>query len=95
MSDERTQEQRDADAALDEAIRRTTAAYGHAPEGFVVTDWIVLGAGIGMRDGHDMTLGFHLMPDGGDRLNWHTTLGMVRAQQLQLEHAYLHSDDDD
>lgn len=94
MIDDRTPEQRDADKALDEAIRRTAAAYHHT-DGYVVTEWIVVGAGIGMREGRNVTLGFHLMPDGGEHLNWHSTLGMIRAQQLQLEHAYLHADADE
>ena len=96
MSDERSDEQRAADHALEDAVARVAAAYGNVPDGFVLTNWIVLGAGagVGMRDGHNIALGFHLMPDGGDHLDWHATLGLIRSQQLLLEHAYVQADDE-
>lgn len=93
MSDDRTAEQKEADANLDEAIRRTAQAHGRIGPDHVMTDWIVLGAGIGMaEDGGNTTLGFHLMPEDGNHLDWHRTLGMLRAAQLRLEDAYLRDD---
>lgn len=89
MGIERTPRQRAADKALDEAIRENVAAYGRA-EGCVITDWIVLGAGVGVDDdGDDLTAGFQLLPEGGYRTNWHQLFGMLRAAQLKLDRDYM------
>lgn len=91
MGDERTAEQRDADAELAKAIERCVRAYGRISPSSVITEWVVLGGGVGMAadDGGDLDVGFTLLPDDGRATPWRHLLGLIRAHLLKLEGDYL------
>lgn len=98
MSDDRTPEQRSADRQLDDAVRRAAAVYGHVGDGSgrLVTDWLVIGTGIGMSsDGDQTTVSFQVFPDGGNSINWHAVLGLLRASTLRLEHTFVAAEDEE
>lgn len=95
--DDRTDEQRAADRQLDDAVRRAAAAYGHVGDGSgrLVTDWLLIGTGIGMLDdGDQTTVTFQVFPDGGNSINWHSVIGLLRASTLRLEAVFVGADNE-
>lgn len=94
MTDDRTPEQRDADDQLSAAIDRVVRAYQTLPTTTVITNWIVLGTGLGADGDGDLYQSFTLLPDDGSHVNPEQILGMLRGATLRAEHDYLNGDDD-
>ena len=74
MADERTQEQRDAEAALDEAIERVYRAYGGA---HLPTQWVVVLAVVGADDAGDFSESIPIPQSGMPR---HHVIGLLRDE---------------
>jgi hypothetical protein len=78
--DDTTPEQRDAERALDEAIRNAHYAFGGRgmPAG-----WVVCCGAVGTDDISDYSSVNLMFPPGG--LPWHHVLGLLRGGTLRFE----------
>lgn len=93
--DDRTSEQRAADQGLHDAVERAVRAYSVLPASSVVTNWMVIGTGLGSDDQGDIHANFAVLPDGGRGLSHTTLLGMLYAARLRAEAEFLEPDDVD
>lgn len=93
--DDRTQEQREADQALHEAVERVVRAYSALPASTVITNWVVLGTGLGSEgDDEDLFPDFTLLPDNGRGISHTLLIGIVRAGLVRIEASYRRPDPD-
>lgn len=88
MSDDRTPEQRAADADLHAAIQRAAAAYELPADAFI-TDWIVVGHALRGGSEGDRHHDFTLLLDNGMRMSDSQLIGMLRTATLRAERSYL------
>lgn len=89
MTDERTDEQRAADAALMEAVRRVVDAYRIASvDAAIITDFLVIGKTYGLIDGEEYRGSFKLYKDGGIGIDWDLLMGMIRRAAIEIEREY-------
>ncbi len=89
MSDERTDEQRAADTALEEAIAANARAYGYTG---IVTGFVVCVAHTEV-EGDDVASGVSWLLPGGHQ-QWVTTLGIIEAVRLRFRAMFLQPDED-
>lgn len=92
MTDGRTPEQRDADDQLHAAIERVVRAYGSLEPSTVITNWAVLGTGLGADGVGDVHPDFVLLPDNGRGMSHILLIGILRAASLRVEASYLDPD---
>lgn len=95
MTDDRTPEQRDADDQLHAAIERVVRVYQTLPTTTVITNWLVLGTGLGADGDGDLYQTFTLLPGDGSHVNPEQLLGTLRGATLRAERDYLYGDQDD
>lgn len=94
MSDERTPEQKAADTALGEAVERVARAYGSIEPATVITNWAVIGTGLGADTAGDLHPDFVLLPDNGRGMSHVLLIGMMRAACLRIEASYMSTDEE-
>jgi hypothetical protein len=92
VSDDRTPEQRAADEALDTAIENAVRAYGALHPSTVITNWIVVGTGLGADGEGELYPDFILLPNNGEGLSHVVLIGILRAASLRAEASYLDPD---
>jgi hypothetical protein len=86
-------EQRAADEALTAAIEQTARAYGSIDQGAVITNWAVLGTGLGADGEGDLYPDFILLPSNGSGMSHNQLIGLIRAAQIRVEKGYMEPDD--
>lgn len=92
MTDDRTPEQRTADEQLHAAIDGVVRAYGSLEPSTVITNWVVVGTGLGADGDGDLHPDFVLLPDNGRGLSHTLLIGILRAASLRVEASYLDPD---
>lgn len=86
--DDRTEEQRTADAELHAAIQRVAVAYDLPADAFI-TEWLVVGHALRATDDGDRHHDFTLLIENGERMSQHMGIGMLRTALLRAEREYL------
>jgi hypothetical protein len=89
VSDDRTDEQRAADAQLEGAIAANARAYGHTG---IITGFVVCVAVTDVDD-DDVTSGVSWLLPGGHQ-QWVTTLGILEAVRLRFRAMFMQPDED-
>lgn len=85
MTDRRTTAQREADDALDAAIRACRTAYEDETGSGLITEWVVTGTAISDDPDGEEDSTFVLLPDGGTATVRPHVLGMLRSAQVIVE----------
>lgn len=86
MKDTRTTAQREADAALDAAIRAAREAYTEETGGGLITEWVVTGSAIAADPEGSEDTTFVLLPDGGTSMIRPHVIGMLHSARVIVEH---------
>jgi hypothetical protein len=93
VSDDRTPEQRAADDALAAAIEQAARTYGSVGQSAVITNWAVLGTGLGADGEGDLYPDFILLPNNGHGMSHNQLIGLIRTAQIRAEKSYMEPDD--
>lgn len=90
--DERTDEQKKADAALREAIVNAAYAY-ETPKDCVITNFVVAGSAIRIDDdGHEYQHDFTILPDNGRGMPDYAVRGILELAVDRAKKQYLSDD---
>lgn len=90
----RTQEQKDADDALTEAILACSRAYYQPPESWVMSEYVVVACHQGYTDdGRDQTAIDTIIRD--NNVPAHRVMGLLEAASTRLRANYVAGDDDE
>jgi hypothetical protein len=93
VSGDRTPKQRAADDALAAAIEQAARTYGSIESTTVITNWAVLGTGLGADGEGDLYPDFILLPNNGRGVSHNQLIGLIRAAQIRVEKSYMEPDD--